>query len=119
MIPGFGDNIRKMHDNKTYSIGFGVRSVKPFSFLYFVYQKPLLSKILGKIIPLRHVTKLAPKHSLVGFYDKTGKPTKIYHDPNGKIMPLVSEAHLNTVSGYLFFGSSFNSFLGRLKFSDQ
>ena len=120
--PGFMDNIRvdvtqnnEQNDKSIqYFIGVGTKSTHPFSLLWVGYQSIILRDIIGKLIPMKYVEKLAPKYGFVLVLNQDGEEVTSLQDPSGAVISYISEAHRHPLSGDLYFGSHSNNFLGKL-----
>ncbi|XP_031572251.1 adipocyte plasma membrane-associated protein-like [Actinia tenebrosa] len=111
-LPGLPDNIRQS-SNGGYWIGFsGVRKA-PFSMLDMLAPKPLLRKIIAKLIPQEWIIKLVPKYGLILEVSDAGRILRSFHDPGGQVVSSASEVHEE--NGVLYIGSYFDTFLGKLK----
>jgi len=117
-LPGQPDNIRLTPDSKHNTVAFPARAVKPFSTQHFLYQHPFVTRwILGKLFPVKHTTKLAPKHSFVGVFDLEGNLVRALHDPSGNRLPKITEANIHPQTGAMYLGSFVNMHLGRVSFN--
>lgn len=97
-----------------YFIGAGVKSAKPFSLLYTIYQTIELRKFIGKFIPMYLIEHFVPKYGMVLIIDDTGSIKKILQDPTGKVS-LISEVQRHPNTGDLVVGSHSNQYIGIIK----
>lgn len=110
-LPGAPDNIRADTATGNIIIGAGVKSVQPFSLLYYAYQFSWPRVLIGKVLPMKYIEHLVPRYGLVLVASADGEAIDSYHDSTGR-MSMVSEAHFHPETGDLWIGSHSNPFLG-------
>lgn len=120
-MPGTGDNILA-HDHlpngaavKCYWAALGSKFAMPFSLLKALSDKPLLKSLLVALVPYKMIVDAIPKLSALAVYGENGTLLDVYQDTEASV-PWVSEAV--RFGEYLYIGSWYNEFLGRVKVSD-
>jgi hypothetical protein len=108
-MPGIPDNIRlsggKSIDRPLYYVGMGTVIAQPFALLWYVYQVEWIRYVIGALIPMKFVEKLAPRYGLVTAYDSEGHAVYSLHDPTGNVVYHLSHADRHPITGDLWLGS--------------
>ncbi|KAM5164399.1 adipocyte plasma membrane-associated protein [Mantella aurantiaca] len=115
-LPGFPDNIRLSSTGGYWVAMSAVRLNPGFSMLDFLADKPWIKKIIFKILSPETVMKFVPRYSLIVELGEKGSYKRSFHDPNGEVVPFISEAHEN--DGYLYLGSFRSPFICKLNLND-
>ncbi|XP_033639871.1 adipocyte plasma membrane-associated protein-like isoform X1 [Asterias rubens] len=111
-LPGYGDNVRS---RKAGGYWLGLASIRkqPFSLLDFFVARPWLTKLVTKFFNCNSVLKYAPQYGLLIALDQDGNIIQSLHDPTGQNVSSISSV-LDT-GEYLYFGSYYKKFIGRLR----
>lgn len=118
VLPGTGDNIRKMDMLPTgdlvpcYWIGLGSKYAKPFSLFKLVDVFPKVRTFLAAVLPYWLLIEVIPKYGLLAVYHTNGTLLRTYQDPTGNVVWL-SEAHV--FKNHLYLGSWYSEYLARIK----
>ncbi|NXM68146.1 APMAP protein, partial [Serilophus lunatus] len=111
-MPGLPDNIRLSSSGGYWVAMSAVRCNPGFSMLDFLSEKPWIKRMIFKLLSQETVMNFVPKYSLVVELSETGSYQRSFHDPNGVIVPYISEAHEH--NGYLYLGSFRSPYICRL-----
>ncbi|NXA09969.1 APMAP protein, partial [Sapayoa aenigma] len=111
-MPGLPDNIRLSSSGGYWVAMSAVRRNPGFSLLDFLSDKTWIKRMIFKLLSQETVMNFLPKYSLVVELSETGSYRKSFHDPNGVVVPYVSEAH--EYNGYLYLGSFRSPYICRL-----
>ncbi|NXS07498.1 APMAP protein, partial [Neodrepanis coruscans] len=115
-MPGLPDNIRLSSSGGYWVAMSAVRRNPGFSLLDFLSEKPWIKRMIFKLLSQETVMNFVPKYSLVVELSETGSYRRSFHDPNGAVVPYVSEAHEH--NGYLYLGSFHSPYICRLNLQD-
>uniref|UniRef100_A0A2K5CJ45 Adipocyte plasma membrane-associated protein n=1 Tax=Aotus nancymaae TaxID=37293 RepID=A0A2K5CJ45_AOTNA len=111
-MPGFPDNIRPSSSGG-YWVGMSTIRPNPgFSMLDFLSERPWIKRMIFKLFSQETVMKFVPRYSLVLELSDSGAFRRSLHDPDGLVVPYISEVHEH--DGYLYLGSFRSPFLCRL-----
>eukprot|EP00993_Chasmostoma_nieuportense_P001319 NODE_2210_length_1249_cov_224.685383_g2099_i0.p1 GENE.NODE_2210_length_1249_cov_224.685383_g2099_i0~~NODE_2210_length_1249_cov_224.685383_g2099_i0.p1 ORF type:complete len:386 (-),score=101.61 NODE_2210_length_1249_cov_224.685383_g2099_i0:92-1201(-) len=110
-LPGIPDNIVAHPSKPVYLIGMNSKRSTPFSFIHFAADKPLIRKLLTRLMPTAWITRLLPTYGLVLMLDTEGRVAGTFQDPTGHT-GWISEPYFTRRS--VFLGSWKNPFLGRV-----
>jgi len=129
-LPGFPDNIRisssggRRGGHPLLLCGLAAKSSQPFSLLWSVYQSVWARAVLGRLLPMKWVEKLIPRHGLVlvvsnpkALLDHRAKGGSVVaaeapgvvtlQDSSGRLA-FVSEAQTHPRTGDLWLGTHHN-----------
>jgi hypothetical protein len=130
-LPGFPDNIRISSSSQhrrghplLLLCGLAAKSSQPFSLLWSVYQSVWARAVLGRLLPMKWVEKLIPRHGLVlvvsnpkALLDHRAKDGSVVaaeapgvvtlQDSSGRLA-FISEAQIHPRTGELWLGTHHN-----------
>ena len=117
-LPGFPDNIRLSFSGQSFLVGLAaVRhadSLIPFMDLLGPY--PWIRWAVVQFLPERYLaaifTTIGKKHGFVLELDLKGNALRSYQDPNGDVIPDVSQA--SDDNDFLYLGSFHSDFIGKV-----
>ncbi|KAI1727858.1 strictosidine synthase domain-containing protein [Ditylenchus destructor] len=115
-LPGFPDNIRVSRTGTFYVGVAGVRHADDFPLLDKLGNLPWLRKLIVGAIPERYLTTLftiiKKKYGMVVEFDAQGKIVSAPQDPDGLVIPDVSQASDDAT--HIYLGSFHSDFIAKV-----
>ena len=116
-LPGFPDNLRISDHNTLFVALVLVRNPKPYrkSALDLFGEYPFIRNIIGSIFDFEKIALISPKYALAVEYDFDGNILRSWHDPDGKVIEIVTCVTQN--GNKLYLGSFYHDYIGVIDYN--